>query len=64
MIPLSKPEQQYRDRLTMLAKCSVFRGVDVDTVKQEIEHRRKLEGDEVAEDFAKLCREIWRRLGL
>ena len=63
-LELAYPEPQYRDRLMSLVYGAVHRGCTSHQVKVEIEKRRELEGDVVAEDFRKLCRERWRRLGL
>lgn len=61
---LSYPEHNYEYRLTTLARGTVYHGCKADDVKQEIASRRVSEGDIIADDFAMICREIWRRLGL
>ena len=58
------PHPNYEYRLTRLAQGTVYPGCTAEQVKADIERRRELEGDVVAEDFRAICREMWRRLGL
>lgn len=61
---LAYPEPNYEYRLTRLAQGTVYPGCTAEQVQAEIERRRDLEGDAVANDFRNICREMWRRLGL
>ena len=60
MIRLTYDHENYRYRLNKLAMGIVYKGVTVDEVKREIEYRREIEGDAVAEDLARICRELWK----